>query len=136
HLAISLHSTFATERAQIMPMQKAYPIDEVLDVIAQYDWSGQRRVSFEYIVFEGFNDSPRHVDALAKMLGGLECRVNLIRFHQIPDSPLKGADLTIVERFQNRLLKKGINTTIRSSRGEDILAACGMLSTQKKDFIS
>jgi 23S rRNA (adenine2503-C2)-methyltransferase len=132
HLAVSLHSPFADERLALMPAQKAHPIAETLDLIRRYDWTGQRRVSFEYITFAGINDTPRHAAALAKMLGGFECRVNLIRFHQIPDSPLRGSPPTTVEKFKNLLLQKGVNTTIRASRGEDILAACGMLSTAKK----
>ncbi|MDR2937521.1 MAG: 23S rRNA (adenine(2503)-C(2))-methyltransferase RlmN [Prevotellaceae bacterium] len=132
HLAVSLHAPFAGERRELMPMQKAYPIDETIDLIRRYDWTGQRRVSFEYIMFAGVNDTPRHTAALAKMLGDFECRVNLIRFHQIPDSPLRGSSMPVVEKFKEMLLRQGVNTTIRASRGEDILAACGMLSTAKK----
>jgi 23S rRNA (adenine2503-C2)-methyltransferase len=132
HLAVSLHSPFDAERRALMPMQKAYPIAETVDLIRRYDWTGQRRVSFEYILFAGINDTPRHAAALAKMLGNFECRVNLIRFHQIPDSPLKGSPMPVIERFKEMLLQKGVNTTIRASRGEDILAACGMLSTRKR----
>lgn len=131
HLAVSLHSPFDAERRALMPMQKAYPIEETVDLIRRYDWTGQRRVSFEYIMFAGVNDTPRHAAALAKMLRDFECRVNLIRFHQIPDSPLKGSAMPVVEKFKEMLLQKGVNTTIRASRGEDILAACGMLSTKK-----
>ncbi len=132
HLAVSLHSPFDDERRQLMPMQKAYPIAETVDLIRQYDWTGQRRASFEYIMFAGVNDTPGHAAALARMLGDFECRMNLIRFHQIPDSPLKGSAMPVVEKFKDMLLQKGVNTTIRSSRGEDIMAACGMLSTSKK----
>lgn len=132
HLAVSLHSPFAEERRTLMPIQKAYPLEEVIKLIRQYDWSGQRRVSFEYIMFAGVNDTPKHAEELAKLLNDLECRVNLIRFHQIPDSSLKGSAMPIIERFKDILLRKGVITTIRSSRGEDILAACGMLSTRNK----
>ncbi len=131
HLAVSLHSPFDAERRALMPMQKAYPIEETVELIRRYDWTGQRRVSFEYIMFAGVNDTPRHAAALAKMLGDFECRINLIRFHQIPDSTLRGSSMPTIERFKEMLLQKGVNTTIRASRGEDILAACGMLSTKK-----
>jgi 23S rRNA (adenine2503-C2)-methyltransferase len=131
HLAISLHTPFGREREELMPMQRAYPLEKIMTLIRQYDWTGQRRVSFEYIVFDRLNDSPKHAIALAKLLEGLECRVNLIRFHSIPGSPLLPALESNVEKFRNSLMNKGIMTTIRASRGEDILAACGLLSTKR-----
>jgi len=130
HLAISLHTPFDEERQGLLPMQKVYPLAEVLSLVRQYDWRGQRRISFEYILFDRLNDSSKHAVALAKMLGKLECRVNLIRFHTIPGSPLLPALDSNVEKFKNSLINKGIMTTIRASRGEDILAACGLLSTK------
>jgi len=133
HLAISLHDPFADERASMMPVQKAYPLDEVIAMIRQYDFTGQRRVSFEYTMFAGFNDTKRHEDGLIRLLRGMECRVNLIRFHQIPDFPYKTSSDSIMESFRDRLSAHGITCTIRSSRGEDILAACGMLAGQHKE---
>ncbi len=131
HLAISLHSPFDDERQQLMPMQKAFPIKQVLNILRKYDWSSQRRLSFEYIVFDGLNHSERHVKELARILNGLKFRINLIRFHQIPDSPLKSSDADHILLFQQQLKNKGIITTIRASRGQDIDAACGLLSTKK-----
>ena len=128
HLAVSLHNPFPEERAEMMPVQKAWPEHDVLDLIRQYDFSGQRRVSFEYTMFSGFNDDKRHADALIRLLKGLECRVNLIRFHKIPDFPYGCATDAAMEAFRDRLNNNGIICTIRSSRGEDILAACGMLA--------
>lgn len=128
HLAISLHNPFPEERLQMMPVQKAYPLQEVIDLIRSYDFSGQRRVSFEYTMFAGFNDDKTHADALIRMLRGIECRVNLIRFHKIPDFPYETASDSMMEAFRDRLNNNGILCTIRSSRGEDILAACGMLA--------
>lgn len=133
HLAISLHDPFAEERLSIMPVQKAYPIEDVIKLIRQYDFSGQRRVSFEYTMFSGLNDTKRHEDALIRLLGGLECRVNLIRFHKIPDFPYETTPDRIMENFRDRLNAHGITCTIRASRGEDILAACGMLAGQHKE---
>lgn len=133
HLAISLHSPFADERLGIMPVQKAYPANDVLDLIRQFDFTGQRRISFEYIVFKGLNDTVEHAVELKKILHGLPCLINLIRFHQIPGVPLKGATDAEMVTFQNYLLKRGINTTIRHSRGQDIWAACGLLSTMKQN---
>lgn len=133
HLAISLHNPFPDERLEMMPVQKAYPIQDVIDLIRQYDFSGQRRVSFEYTMFSGFNDDKRHADALIRMLKGMECRVNLIRFHKIPDFPYETSAESTMEAFRDRLNNNGILCTIRSSRGEDILAACGMLAGKHSD---
>lgn len=131
HLAVSLHDPIAEERGEMMPAQKAFPIEQVIAEIKKYDFSGQRRVSFEYTMFEGKNDQKRHVDALVKLLSGLECRVNLIRFHAVPDTPFQGASESKMVWFRDQLSAKGITTTIRKSRGEDILAACGLLSTKQ-----
>lgn len=128
HLAVSLHDPFPEERLSVMPVQKAWNIKDIVDLIKRYDFSGQRRVSFEYTMFSGFNDSKLHADALARLLKGLECRVNLIRFHKIPDFPYYTSSEVIMENFKTRLNNNGITTTIRASRGEDILAACGMLA--------
>lgn len=128
HLAVSLHNPFDEERRALMPVQKAFPIEDVVALIKQYDFTGQRRVSFEYIMFDGVNDTKRHADALLRMLRGLECRINLIRFHKIPDSDLAPSPMEQILWFQKRLNDGGIVTTLRASRGEDILAACGMLA--------
>ncbi len=131
HLAVSLHTPFDEERAYLMPVQKKYPLQRVIDFIRQYDWHGQRRISFEYILFKGLNDTPSHVKELARLLNGLKCRINLIRYHEIPGSDLKSPSLKEVELFRDRLKAKGIVTTIRRSRGQDIAAACGLLSTKE-----
>ncbi|MBP5641642.1 MAG: 23S rRNA (adenine(2503)-C(2))-methyltransferase RlmN [Paludibacteraceae bacterium] len=127
HLAISLHNPFAAERQQIMPSEKVYPIKDVLNLIKQYDWTHQRRVSFEYICFGGQNDSKRHADELLHLLNGLECRINLIRFHKSEGSVLPASNERQMEWLRDYLTEKNLPTTIRKSRGEDILAACGML---------
>lgn len=129
HLAVSLHNPFHDERQQIMPIEKPYPIAEVMKLLRQYDFTHQRRVSFEYIVMSGLNDSARHVAELARLLNGVACRINLIRFHKIPDSPYFSPPQPQMEAFRDALIRKGIMTTIRRSRGEDIKAACGLLST-------
>lgn len=131
HLAFSLHSPYPEERLSLMPIEKAFPAQEVIDLIRQYDFSHQRRVSFEYIVFKGLNDDLKHADALARLLRQIPCRVNLIRFHAIPHVPLQTSDMQRIEAFRDRLNAKGVVCTIRASRGEDIFAACGMLSTAK-----
>lgn len=131
NLAVSLHSPFHDERVNIMPVEKTYPISEVIHAIRQHDWSGQRRVSFEYIVFKGLNDTQKHINELARQLGSLRCRVNLIRFHAIPGIDLQSPTMDDMVRFRDRLNDKGIIATIRASRGQDIDAACGLLSTKR-----
>lgn len=133
HLAVSLHSPFPEERRSIMPVEKVYPAKSVVDLIRQYDFSHQRRVSFEYIMFNNFNDTMKHLEALACLLHGLPCRVNLIRFHAIPGVSLESSDIQRMNAFRDALNERGIMCTIRASRGEDIFAACGMLSTARKD---
>ena len=128
HLAVSLHNPFFEERLALMPAERTFPLEKSLKLIKEYDFTGQRRVSFEYTMFNKVNDSKRHADRLAQLLRGLECRVNLIRFHSIPDSPLESSPMQVIEHFRERLQASGITATIRASRGEDILAACGMLS--------
>lgn len=132
HVAISLHSPIHEQRAQLMPAERGMAIVDVVELLKQYDFSHQRRLSFEYIVFGGVNDSPEHAREIVKLLHGLDCRINLIRFHQIPGVPLHGADDRKMEALRDYLTAHGIFTTIRASRGEDIYAACGLLSTAKK----
>ncbi len=131
HLAISMHTPFDEERRQLMPVQVVYPIAGVLEEVRKWDFRHQRRVSFEYILFSGVNDTPRHVRELSRLLGGLSCRINLIRFHPIPGTPLKGSDEETLAAFKDMLNDRGILTTIRASRGQDIYAACGLLSTRE-----
>ena len=133
HLAISIHSADIQQRRTIMPVEKACSIADIVSLLRQYDWAKQRRLSFEYVMFDGFNDSIEHAKKLVSLIRGLPCRVNLIRFHAIPDVDLKTSSQTQMEIFRDYLNSKGITSTIRTSRGEDIFAACGMLSTQKKN---
>jgi len=131
HLAVSLHSPFEAERKKLMPVENVYSLPEVISTIKNFDFGRQRRVSFEYIMFKGINDRPRHVKELARILNGIRCRINLIRFHPIPNTPLKSSDEKTMEEFMLALNAKDIRTTIRASRGEDIFAACGLLSTRE-----
>ena len=133
HLAVSLHNPFHEERAAIMPVERAWPIAEVAAILRRYDFTHQRRVSFEYIVMSGLNDSPRHIRELCRLLDGIKCRINLIRFHKIPGSPYFSPDDRAMIAFRDALTAKGIHTTIRTSRGEDIQAACGLLSTAQNE---
>ena len=132
HIAVSLHNPFPEERREIMPIENSYSIREVCDILRRYDFTHQRRVSFEYIVLEGMNSSMRHIKELSRLLDGIKCRIKLIRFHKIPDSPFYSPELDKIIEFRDTLTKRGIQTTLRASRGEDIEAACGLLSTAEK----
>jgi len=151
HLAISLHHPIPAEREKIMPAERAISIRQIVSLLEQYpafrkknlqprsaslETSRQRRLSFEYIVFAGLNDTLRHADELLKLLRNLDCRVNLIRFHSIPDSPLRGVSEERMLRLRDYLTAHGLFTTIRASRGEDIFAACGLLSTAKQEGVA
>ncbi|MCX7986937.1 MAG: 23S rRNA (adenine(2503)-C(2))-methyltransferase RlmN [Bacteroidales bacterium] len=129
HLAISLHSPFHEERLKLMPVEKAYPIEQVVKELKKFDFNQQRRLSFEYIMLKGINDTSRHVKGLVRLLNGLNCRINLIRYHAIPGEEWQTSDDSAILSFQKQLKDKGIITTLRASRGQDIWAACGMLST-------
>ncbi|MGN0310273.1 MAG: 23S rRNA (adenine(2503)-C(2))-methyltransferase RlmN, partial [Bacteroides sp.] len=131
HLAISLHAPIPALRRELMPAEKAFSIVEIVDLLRGYDFSKQRRLSFEYILFKGVNDSIAHAKELLKLLRGLDCRINLIRFHAIPNVDLQGCEMEQMVAFRDYLTSRGLFTTIRASRGEDIYAACGMLSTKK-----
>jgi len=135
HLAVSLHSPFDEERRELMPIQKTNTVKEVLDIIRSFDFNKQRRVSFEYILFKGINDTPAHIRELARILNDIRCRINIIRFHPIPGSSFSSPDMKDTIRFKEALNAKGILTTIRASRGVDIQAACGLLSTLEQNKI-
>jgi 23S rRNA (adenine2503-C2)-methyltransferase len=132
HVAISMHAPLPEQRQMLMPAEKQMGIEEIVGLLRQYDFSHQRRCSFEYICFGGLNDTPMHAREIVKLLQGLDCRVNLIRFHEIPDVDLPGSDEKRMEALRDYLTAHGIFTTIRASRGQDIFAACGLLSTDKK----
>ena len=132
HLAVSLHAAFAEQRSELMPVERPFPMLKLLEELKKFDFSHQRRLSFEYIMFDGKNDTPRHAAELVKQLRGLPCRVNLIRFHAIPDVPLRSSNEVRMTAFRDQLSANGIICTIRRSRGEDIAAACGMLSTREQ----
>ena len=132
HLAISLHNPFPEQRLEMMPAENGYSLREFIPLLKQQDWSHQRRLSFEYIVFEGLNDTEAHAKELVRLLAPMECRVNLIRFHQIPETPYHGTSESKMTWLRDYLTHHGVTTTIRASRGEDIFAACGMLNTAEK----
>ena len=132
HVAISMHTPLPEQRQTLMPAERQMSITEVVSLLRQYDFSHQRRCSFEYICFDGLNDTTMHAREIVKLLQGLECRVNLIRFHQIPEADLPSSDEKRMEALRDYLTAHGVFTTIRASRGQDIFAACGLLSTDRK----
>jgi len=132
HVAVSLHSPLHEQRLSLMPAEHAMPIADTVALLRQYDFTHQRRCSFEYICFGGLNDSPLYGRELVRLLQGLECRINLIRFHAIPGVALPASDEQRMEQLRDYLTHHGITTTIRASRGQDILAACGLLSTARQ----
>ncbi len=132
-VAISLHSPIHEQREQLMPAEKGMAIRDVVELLRDYDFAHQRRLTFEYIVFGGLNDSQAHAREICRLLKGLDCHVNLIRFHQIPNVPLRGATQERMESFRDYLTAHGFYCTIRASRGQDIEAACGLLSTKRRE---
>jgi 23S rRNA (adenine2503-C2)-methyltransferase len=133
HIAISLHSPYHEERLSLIPAEKAYPAEKIINLIKQYDFSHQRRISFEYIMFGGLNDDRRHARDLVRFLSGIPCRVNLIKYHPVPEVNLPETNPDNMILFRDYLSSHGVISTIRASRGEDIFAACGMLSTIKSE---
>ncbi len=131
NIAISLHNAIASERQAIMPIEKAYPIEQVVKILRDYNWKGQRTLTFEYILFNQLNSSNVHIKALCRLLNGLACKINIIKFHTIDGTQFIGADRLQMETFAQKLQSKGFNARIRASKGEDILAACGLLSTKE-----
>ena len=131
HVAVSLHSPIHEQRLQLMPAEKQFAIADIVALLKEYDWSHQRRITFEYTMFGDTNDSPLHAKELTKLLRGLICRVNLIRWHRVPDVPLKEVEMETMEHFRDYLNNHGVPTTIRASRGQDIWAACGLLSSNR-----
>jgi 23S rRNA (adenine2503-C2)-methyltransferase len=132
HVAISMHSPLPEQRQTLMPAERQMSIVETVGLLRQYDFSHQRRCSFEYICFRGLNDTPVYAREIVRLLQGLECRVNLIRFHEIPGVDLPGSDEKRMETLRDYLTAHGVFTTIRASRGQDIFAACGLLSTARR----
>lgn len=134
HIAVSVHSPYAQERADLMPVERAFPLADIINTLREHDFAHQRRLSVEYTMFAGINDSLRHADTLAGILKGTHARVNLIRFHRTPGFEGRPSDTAVMERFRDRLNDRGVVATIRASRGEDIMAACGMLAGERNNL--
>ncbi len=131
HIAVSVHNAIGSERGELMPSERAYPIKAVFQLLQNYDFEHQRRLSIEYIMWSGVNDTQAHADELVRLIAGVKIRVNLIRFHTIPDVDLTSSSDDVMVKFRDYLNSRGVISTIRRSRGEDIMAACGMLAGKK-----
>lgn len=128
HLAVSLHSPFPEEREELMPATRAFPLPQLLELLSRYNWRGQRKLSFEYVLLKGVNDTPRHITALARLLRGWPCLLNVITYHAHPGAPFSPTNRSLAQTIVERLNALGLRATLRASRGEDIEAACGLLS--------
>ena len=126
-LSLSLHAPNDELRSQLMPINRAYPLEELMDAIAFYCSSNNRRLTFEYILLRGVNDRPEHVRQLAKLLRGLNAYVNLIPYNAVDEKGFQGVDHDTAMVFYDALMKAGIRCTIRKEHGGDIDAACGQL---------
>ena len=132
-LAISLHAADDETRTKIMPINKAYPVDELLQACRDYPGlSNAKRITFEYVMLKGVNDSVQHAKNLITKLQGIPAKVNLIPFNPWPGSPYECSDMDTIERFAARLKKAGLAAPIRKTRGEDIMAACGQLKSESE----
>jgi len=133
HVALSLHNPFDAERARLMPVARREPLEPIFALLKRYNWRGQRRLTLEYILFEGYNDGEDHRKQLVRLTSGLgNTRVNLLSWNALPgagDLRLSPASMPALEDFQLHLNAAGVITTIRRSRGGDIASACGLLST-------
>ena len=131
HIAVSVHNAVQEERSSMMPIERLYPIADVMEMLGNYDFAHQRRLSVEYICWQWFNDDIQHAEKLRELLPNEHVRVNLIRYHMIPGiEKLRTSSDERMTYFRDYLNSKGVTCTIRRSRGEDIAAACGQLAGQ------
>jgi 23S rRNA (adenine2503-C2)-methyltransferase len=128
-LAISLHGTTDEQRAKIMPINRKYPLPQLMETCRNLRFPGRGRVTFEYILIKEVNDSDEDARRLVKLVEGIPCKINLLAYNENPFVAFKRPDEDRVLSFQNILLAKGHTATYRRSRGRDIAAACGQLRT-------
>lgn len=136
NLAISLHASNDETRNKLMPINKAYPLKNLFSAIKDYSNNANRRVTIEYILLKGINDSLKNADELVELLKGTFAYVNLIPYNEVKENEFKRSDKQSVRAFYERLKNKGINVTIRKEFGTDIDAACGQLRAKKEGVIS
>jgi len=133
NLAISLNGVTDELRSQLMPVNKRWPLEKLLEACREFPLDTRHRITFEYILMKGTTDSLDHARKLVKLLHGLKAKVNLIPFNPGPGSPYKAPEITHCRAFQEVLLNKGLLATLRISRGQDIAGACGQLTTKEKE---
>ena len=136
-LAVSLHASNDELRNQLVPLNKKYPIRQLLDACTRYvGIDTRRKVTFEYVMLDGVNDSMKHAHELANLLGEVPSKVNLIPFNPFPQTMLQRSSQDTIDRFRDYLMKRGIITVTRKTRGDDIDAACGQLAGKIRDRTS
>lgn len=128
NLAVSLNAADNETRGALMPINKKYPIEALIESCKGYEMPARRRITFEYILIDGVNSSAQDAEKLARLLRGVRCKLNLIAFNEYPGSPYKTPSLETIEAFRKVLIKHNYTTVLRKSKGREILAACGQLS--------
>ena len=136
NIAISLHSADNEKRTKLMPINKKYPLKNLIEACRKYPLKNRQRITFEYILIKDINDSIEDAEKLYKILKGIKAKINLIKFNEYPDSEFKAPDDKTIEKFQKYLFNKGLTALLRKSKGNDILAACGQLYTASKRRIA
>ncbi|MEM7762766.1 MAG: 23S rRNA (adenine(2503)-C(2))-methyltransferase RlmN [Pseudomonadota bacterium] len=135
-LAVSLHAPNDTLRDQLVPINRVHPIDQLLDACWRYvDAFGNRHITFEYVMLRGVNDQLQHADQLVELLRGQPAKVNLIPFNPFPGVAFERSSAGQIARFRDRLRDRGLVTTVRRTRGDDIDAACGQLAGKVEDRV-
>ncbi len=136
NLAISLHATNDNLRSEIMPINKKYPLDELMQACRDYPLDPRRRITFEYVMLKGVNDTDDDAHNLATLIGNIPAKINLIPFNDWPGSGFECSDMERIEAFAKILRDKGLDSPVRKTRGDDILAACGQLKSASKKIIN
>ncbi len=131
NLAVSLNAPDNAKRDELMPVNRKYPLESLLDACRDYPMPGRRMLTFEYILMDGVNDSSKDAESVARLLRDIRCKLNLISFNEYPGSPFKTPPPERVKAFQEALMRRHYTAIIRASKGSDILAACGQLSGRK-----
>ncbi len=133
NLAVSLNASNNKTRDEVMPINKKYPIEVLLKTLREFPLEKRRRITFEYVLLAGVNDSLEDADRVAQLLRGFPCKLNVIPFNQHPLAPYKRPTPEAVDRFQQRVRELGVATYLRTPRGDDIAAACGQLANRDVD---
>ncbi|MCH9032834.1 MAG: 23S rRNA (adenine(2503)-C(2))-methyltransferase RlmN, partial [candidate division Zixibacteria bacterium] len=131
-LAISLHAANQIKREAIMPVAQTFALPGLMEAAREYSKAKNSKITFEYILFEDFNDQPEDVIALVKLIANINCKINLLSYNPVPGLEFHRPDAKRVDRFAAALSRKGVLVTVRQSRGLDIDAACGQLAIRER----